>query len=78
MYHLLRLLTLNAMMEMDDQTAPASPVGVDPLDKPPPPTMTDSEDVSMVTSSPYFVEPPPIPFTSIVWDSSSSLDVPTE
>ena len=33
---------------MDDQTTPAFPVAVDPLDEPPPPTMTDSEDVSMV------------------------------
>ena len=32
-------------MEMDDQTTPASPVAVDPLDEPPPPTTTDSEDV---------------------------------
>ena len=67
-----------ARMEMDDQTTPATPVGVDPPDELPPPTTTDSEDVPMVTSSPSFAEPPPISSTSIVSDSSSSLDVPTE
>ena len=67
-----------ARMEMDDQTTPATPVGVDPPDKPLPPTTTDSEDVPMVTSSLSFVEPPPTLSTLIVSDSSSSLDVPTE
>ena len=50
---------MNAKGQIDDRTTPAAPVGVDALDKPPPPTTTDLEDVSMVTSSPSFVEPPP-------------------
>jgi len=41
-------------MGMDDQTMPTSPVGVDPLDEPPPLTTTDSE---LATSSPCFVVP---------------------
>ena len=53
---------------MDDLTTPASPVGVDPLDEPPLATTTGSEDVSMVTSSPSFVEPLPTSSTSIVLD----------
>ena len=53
-----------AWMETDDQTTPAAPAGVDTLDESPPSTTSDSEDMSMVTSSLSVVEPAP--------------DVPTE
>lgn len=66
-------------MGMGTQTTPPSTAEPDALGEstPPPAAMADSEDVAMSTSS-SFVEPPPTTSTSIVFNMSSTLNVPTE